>query len=196
MPLPLCEWYQRRVIGGAEGKGHWTCKRDLYDWWKRMIKAGATYHHRYFVTMCLAIYAVKSGISWEELRSDVEKLIPVLSAIYPPEPFTRADADSALECYDERYVTFPIEDISRLSAIPIQKNKRNGRPQKVHLMMTRSIQQIGDQVNETNWRDGNGRKSKRDEVRKWRQSHPDGRKVDCIRETGLGKTTVYKYWEG
>ena len=30
-------WYQRRVVEGDQTKGHWTCKRDLYDWWKRQI---------------------------------------------------------------------------------------------------------------------------------------------------------------
>jgi hypothetical protein len=32
-------------------------------------------------------------------------------------------------------------------------------------------------------------------VYQWRQDHPTGRKVDCIRETGLTKPTVYKWWD-
>ena len=31
-------------------------------------------------------------------------------------------------------------------------------------------------------------------VYEWRSAHPEGRKVDCIRETGLDKKTVYKWW--
>ena len=188
------EWYERRVVGKDKSKGHWTCKRDLYDWWIRQIRAGATYHHRYFNIMCLAIYAVKSGIPEEELREDATNLIPFMNDIYPEDPFRESDMESALECYDERYCTFPIEDISRLSGILIQKNKRNGRKQAVHLMGARAIQEINDKVNETNWRSGNGRKSKESIVRQWRSDHPEGRKADCIRETGLSKPTVYKYW--
>ena len=28
------EWYDRRIEKGG-AKGTWTCKRELYDWWKR-----------------------------------------------------------------------------------------------------------------------------------------------------------------
>lgn len=29
----------------------------------------------------------------------------------------------------------------------------------------------------------------------WRLTHPDGRKIDCERETGLSRHTVLKHWE-
>lgn len=189
------EWYQRRVVNGDATQGNWICKRDLYDWWIRKIKEGVTYGHRYFATMCLAIYAVKSGIDEDELQKDAKELIPFLTDINPAEPFTESDMWSALECYDERYFRFPIDDISRLSAIPIEKNRRNGRRQVVHLEGARAIQEINNRVNGTNWRDGNGRKSKKNIVQEWRLSHPEGRKIDCIRETGLGKATVYRHWD-
>ena len=32
-------------------------------------------------------------------------------------------------------------------------------------------------------------------VEEWRTAHPDGKKADCIRDTGLSKPTVYKWWE-
>ena len=185
------EWYQKRVIEGDREKGHWTCKRDLYDWWKGQIRQGATFHHRYFNIMCLAIYAVKSGIDEEELKEDAMKLQPFLNDIAPTEPFTESDIESALECFDERYVRFPIDDISRLSGITIQKNKRNGRTQEKHLAGARAIRDI----NNDNWREGNGRKSKEPIVKEWRSKHPDGKKAECIRDTGLSKPTVYKHWD-
>lgn len=43
-------------------------------------------------------------------------------------------------------------------------------------------------------RDGNGRKPKVDIVRQWQAAHPEGKKADCIRDTGLDKKTVYKWW--
>ena len=181
------------MVRKDKSKGHWTCKRDLYDWWKRQIKSGATYHHRYFNIMCLAIYAAMSGIPEEELREDAAKLIPFMNDIYPEDPFSESDVESALECYDERYCTFPIDDISRLSGIVIQKNKRNGRKQAVHLQRARAVQQIDYPDGE--WRSGNGRKSKEPIVRQWRSDHPEGRKADCIRETGLDRKTVSKYWD-
>ena len=189
------EWYQKRVISGDNSKGHWTCKRDLYDWWKRQIRTGATYHHRYFNIMCLAIYAVKSGISEEELRVDAMELIPFMNDIYPEESFTETDMESALECYDERYCTFPIEDISKLSGILIQKNKRNYQRQKDHLEEARAIRDIRSRRRGEAWDAHNGRKSHADQVIQWRLTHPEGRKADCIRETGLSKSTVYRHWK-
>ena len=35
---------------------------------------------------------------------------------------------------------------------------------------------------------------KKEIVLEWRKKHPEGRKADCIRETGLSKPTVYKWW--
>ena len=52
---------------------------------------------------------------------------------------------------------------------------------------------VRDVIHE-DWRENNGRKSKADIVHQWQKENPTGRKVDCIRETGVGKTTVYKHW--
>ena len=41
----------------------------------------------------------------------------------------------------------------------------------------------------------NGRPDKAKIVEEWQERHPEGRKADCIRDTGLDKKTVYKWWE-
>ena len=61
-------------------------------------------------------------------------------------------------------------------------------------MGARAIQEINDKVNGTNWREGNGRPTAEQTVKEWQQAYPEGRKADCIRETGLSKPTVYKWW--
>lgn len=188
------EWYQKRIVEKDASQGHWICKRDLYDWWVRKIKEGASYGHRYFAVMCLAIYAVKSGISEDELKKDATELIPYMNTLNPDEPFTTTDVISALECYDERYFRFPRDDISRLSAIPIQKNKRNGQRQADHLEEIRAIRDIRCRRRGVMWDDRNGRKSKKSIVEDWRLKHPEGKKAECIRQTGLSKPTVYKWW--
>lgn len=186
------EWYEKRVKN-KEGKGHWTTKRDLYDWWIRKIREGAQFHHRYFDIMCLAIYAVKAGIDEDELKEDAIKLIPFMNSIAPEEPFTESDVESALECYDERYITFPRDDISKLSGIALHANKRNGRKQTDHIRLMNFVR---DELNHnTDWRNKEGRPIKRDEVIQWRSKHPEGRKADCIRETGMDRKTVSKYWD-
>ena len=40
-----------------------------------------------------------------------------------------------------------------------------------------------------------GRPDKQKIVEEWQESHPEGRKADCIRDTGLSKPTVYRWWK-
>ena len=185
------QWYEKVIVNGDKTKGHWVCKRDVYDWWLDKMTKGATFGHRYWCVMMLVIYAVKCGVPYEEVREKAYELIPFMNAINPEEPFTESDVKSALECYDVQFATFPIDDISRLSNIEIQKNKRNGRNQEQHMQIMRAIQQITN----PDWREGNGRPSAQQTVVKWRQLHPEGRPKDCIADTGLNKNTVYKWWK-
>ena len=156
-------------------------------------KNGASYGHRYFCIMTLVIYGIKCGLSKDEIKQDAIDLIPFLNGLNEEEPFTEEDIKSALECYDERYNTFPLKDIEKLTNIRIERNKRNGRKQKDHVKMMNLIR---DEINQNKtWNKiGNGRKPKKDIVQKWRLEHPEGKKADCIRDTGLTKPTVYKWW--
>mgnify|MGYP003106425093 FL=1 len=88
------------------------------------------------------------------------------------------------------------EEISRRTGIPIRTTtKRNGRRQDLHLKLARASRDIlCEERGKSDWREGNGRKPKQAQVQEWRKNHPDGKKADCIRETGLSKPTVYKWW--
>ncbi len=196
------KWYEKVIVKGDKGPIKWDIAGKvngnnpyaLYDWWKRMIYEGATYHHRYFSIMAMVIYGVKCDVPEDQIKADALALQPYLTSIKEDDPFTDDDIISALDCFDDRYATFPIKDIEKLTGIPIPRNKRNGRKQAVHLKGARAIQQINDEANGTNWRAGNGRKDKREIVAWWQKQHPDGKKADCIRDTGLSKPTVYKWW--
>lgn len=186
------QWYERRVLQ-RQSKRHWVCKVDLYEWWKRQIMEEATFHHRYFCIMALAIYGSKCGVDFKTVKQDAFEFIPFLNEINPSEPFTENDVISALECYDERYMTFPKNDIAKLTGIQIPTNKRNYRKQQIHLERARAVQNIDYPNGE--WRNKDGRPSKQMIVNEWQQQNPEGRKADCIRETGLSKNTVYKWWK-
>lgn len=185
------EWYDKR-IGKKENRGSWTCNRGLYDWWKRKILDGAKCGHRYWCLRVLSIYAIKSGIEYQELEDDVFSYLEFMDSMTKDgfDPFTEYDCLKALEGYNNNWRTYPIDKIIQRTGIRIEKNKRNGRTQKQHTEVMRAIQNI---VN-PEWRLGNGRKPKKDIVRQWRLENPTGKKVDCIRETGLTKPTVYKWW--
>lgn len=204
------EWYERRVIR-QEGMKTWTVKRDLYDWWKRQIEAGATYGHRYFCIMCLAIYAAKCGIDEVELAKDALALVPFLNDLNPSEPFTEDDAMSALECCDERYMRFPRVDISALSGIRIEANRRNfddkadyeayiGRKcesrewQKIHLEeKARAERDRKWKRKNGNWDDNNGRKPKQQQVLDYYAANPTATVRAAAEVLGISKTTVQKW---
>lgn len=187
------KWYKERVEQGRP-KNTWVCNRALYDWWKQRIIAKAVDGHRYWCLMTLATYAKKCGISFEELKDDAYELRPLLDARgeRPDNPFTSEDVRAALKAYDDKYITYPIDTISVRTGIQIEKNKRNGRKQAAHLARARAVQDVD--YPDGSWRNKDGRPSKENIVKEWRNEHRGGTKAECIRETGLSKHTVYKWW--
>ena len=189
------EWFDRR-IRQKQKKGTWTCKRDLYDWWKRRLETEIVTGHRYFGVMCLAIYAKKSGIDQEELERDAYGMVDRLEKLTTDENnhFTRADVLEALEAYNDDYITYPIDSIERVTDLKIERNKRNGQCQRDHLEEARAIRDIRSRRRGEKWDANNGRKPKKREVRLWQMKHPQGTKNECIHDTGLSRSTVYKWW--
>lgn len=188
------DWYEKRIVQGKL-KGHWICKRDLYDWWKRRIETEAVVGHRYYCMMILAIYAVKCDIPQEELERDCFKLMELFESRTDTETnhFTEKDVVSALQSFEDKgVITYPLSSIVNRSGIQIERNKRNGRKQQKHLQLARGIRQLKGEMGENV--SGGGRPEKLKIVEEWQQQHPDGRKVDCIRDTGLSKPTVLKWW--
>lgn len=195
------DWYERRIVKGTP-KGTWTCKRDLYDWWIRRLKDGAEQGHRYWCLMVLAVYAKKSGIEYEELSKDALGLVDFLDSLGDgTDPFTEEDALDALEAYNDSYITYPIKTITERTGIHIERNKRNGRKQEVHLAGARAIQEINDKFNGTNWRDGNGRPKgsikestpKGEQIRAYAEAHPDANHSEIARALGVSRPTVIKW---
>ena len=189
-------WYDRRVLN-KQPSGRWTDKRDLYDWWKRKIKESASYGHRYFAIMALAVYGVKCDISKAEVEKDAMEFISFLDGLKPEAPFTEEDCKSALECFDEKYVTFPRVDLEKITGIeipPSHRDKDKRLKQKEHLELARFSRDIRQRMNGTKWTDNSGRPDKAEIVKQWRLEHSEGRKADCIKDTGLSKPTVYKWW--
>lgn len=197
------DWYETRIVHGIKPK-QWHIKEDLYNWWlrqlivERKVKGG----HRYFFLMCLAIYAVKCGISKKRLKDDMEDVFPLLANISHENPFTQRDIDSALEAYDRGYYCFTRDDIAKLSGITILPNmKRRSNDKKIsqskHLQLARNRKRdMKDLEIPLKNPDGRPKNSgiKAQQVYEWRLMHLNGLKVDCERDTGLSKPTVLKWW--
>ena len=194
------EWYQNRVVEGKK-RGTWTVKRDLYDWWLRQIKGDSVkVGHRYYCLMCLSIYAIKCGISYEELKDDCFSLLEQYDSMTNENTnrFTKKDIVDALQIYEDKdFVTYPRDIISLRSGIAIKKNKRNYRKQAQHIKIMNAIRDV--EYPNKEWINKEGRPvgsgTKQEKVQEWRKANPLGKKVHCIRDTGLSKPTVYKWWD-
>ncbi len=209
------EWYDSVVVRGEPRV--WYDKEDLYNWWLRKIStpyikegnisgrhvgnAGVTYGHRYFCIMALAVFAVKCGITdRKRVKADAMGVLDLFNHI-GSEPFLESDIDSALECLDLKYIKFPRRDLEKITAVEMPPNKRNHRPQALHLAGARAIQKVNDEFNGTNWREGNGRPKgspnkehpKRDRVRAYAAEHPSESHSAIAKALGVSRTTVIKW---
>lgn len=183
------DWYQKRIVENRP-RNTWTCNKGLYNWWiNKTVDAGEG-GHRYWCIMTLATYAKKCAVSRSQLEADAFRLREVLEK-RGDHPFTEDDVIHALEAYMDSYITYPIHTIETRTGIRIERNKRNGRKQVTHLKIARFARDIEHE----NWREGNGRKPKDKLVQEWRESHPNGTKIECQRETGISRPTIIKWWE-
>ena len=193
------DWYERRIVKGDKSRKKWHIKRDLYDWWKRTITDNekVVEGHRYFCIMSLAMYGLKCDIPYEEVKADAYSFLEEMEnkTRNQDNHFTEEDIEDALKAYKESYMTFPRKDIEIVTGILIPPNKRNYQKQKDHLEEIRMIRDLRMKRQGKKWTDNNGRKSKKDEVISYLLFNQNATKYKCIKETGLSKPTVYKYWE-
>ena len=180
-------------------KKYWVCDRAVYDWFLHRITKEVQPKHRYHSLMCLAAYALKCDVSYEEFEKDCWDLFDIYEerTIDEENHWKKSDVESALKSYKQESLKgISVDAVAAYSGIEIKKNKRNYQKQKDHLEEARAIRDIRMHRQGRKWDDNNGRKPKKDIVQQWRKEHPDGRKADCIRDTGLTKPTVYKWWDG
>ena len=193
------EWYFNRVVQKKRVGRKWHVNRAVYDWWLHLLQEAddeIKEHHRYWCILTLVIYAVKCDILRDEVLADALALVPKMDSYTKTEDnhFTESDVYDAMLAYDENYNKWPIKTIEDTTTIRIERNRRNGRKQDVHLKAARAMQTALDP--DGSWREGNGRKAQRDIVKQWKEKNPDNNnKSQCAKETGLSRPTVRKWWD-
>lgn len=198
------QWYQERIVEGKpKKKATWTCNVALYEWWKSKIMNNVKVGGRYFSIMALCAYGLKCGIPDAQIKKDAYSFLNRLESLTDDENnhFTREDVKDALKALkaDHKLLSTMasrewIEKQTKVQIPPSHREKGKRLKQKEHLELARFSRDIRQRMNGTKWTDNNGRPDKAEIVHQWRIVHPDGRKVDCIRATGLDKKTVYKWW--
>ncbi|MBQ2106836.1 MAG: hypothetical protein II253_07970 [Lachnospiraceae bacterium] len=154
---------------------------------------------RFSALKALAIIAYKEKVSRETFFADIDALSANWETRdWKGDDFNTRNLEAIARLYDNaaQYANTSSETLEEWLGYEFKRigAKRNGRKREDHIKFMNLIR---DELNgNKNWRNKNGAPTKQQIVLEWRELHPDGRKIDCIRETGLSKPTVYKWWNG
>ena len=190
------EWFQRRIVEKQPPKqqGQWTCNRGLYDWFLREAKKNPYVGSRYHRIHALAEFAVKCGISYDELKRDAYELYVLFREVDTGQPFTYTEY---VKARDEYFSTEAHKSTRRWieTKTGVEMNppaKRNGRSKADHLQWVNGQRkQKHDQAGEPY---GGGRPDKCQAIHQWQREHPNGTKIECHRETGISRPTIDRWW--
>lgn len=180
----------------------------IYEKLKPKLLRGAIVGNRYFCMCVLFADACQCGIPYKEVQAYAYSLIDILNTGIENEEdlFTKADVDKAAAHYNSRDTNFmKTETVEKMTGITFPHTKRNYNSQVVHCAMMRANKGVKVEaglVRDTRFGapEGNdptlgGRPSAEQTVRTYLQEHPDAKKVEVIRATGLTKPTVYKWYD-
>ena len=201
------EWYQKRVVEGDRSRKKWNIAGKvhgdnpyaLYDWWIAQMRKGAFDGNRYNCIATLITYAIKCDIDKEKVLTDALELVPWLNSLTEHEKneFTEQDVYDAFTYFDDAYANYSIKAIEARTKIQIERNKRNGRKQEVHLGRARAVQAFDDP--EGSWRNKKGRPkgsgTAQQRVAAYRAEHPEASVTEIAKALRISRPTVYKWWD-
>ena len=198
MHLEMMKIKQRSGASTAANCGTYVVNRALYDWWLRSLRSAfknkVKVGHRYHCIAALAVYASKCNIPFAELKKDADSLYQFMESLStnPANHFHKKDIKDALDIYGSAAKRITRANIELKTGIRIGGKPRKGYTREQALEIARSAQKFKCQNSKTDWREGNGRKSKAEAVFWWRQANPlyiDGvyqkenaNKARCARE--------------
>lgn len=186
------EWHEKRIVK-KEGKGRWTTHKGLYEWWLNRILNEAQVGARYHCLAALAAYAQKSGIPREKLEADAWNVFERFKYLSgsSDKPFKRREVLDALLMYDESFVRYSRNAISKNCKIKIEEQKRNWKKQKDHLEDARNAR---IKKKERAIRDGYYVFSRREEeIKNYIELNPGLSISEYARKLSASRNTISKY---
>lgn len=172
----------------------WRSNRAFYDHTLQGCRDKTKEGNRYTSLCALSVIAWKCGVSAEELERDLLSLLPDYNK-GAVRRVKEKEVYSAMKMYNDKAMLTQRDRLEDWQGWEFKPIKRNGQSRADHLEEARAIRDIRMRRQGKKWTDGNGRPSAEQRVREWQAAHPDGTKADCIRETGLSKPTVYRWWK-
>ena len=169
----------------------WRSNRAFYDYALRNCRAKTKEGNRYTSMCALSVIAWKCNVSKEELEKDLLSLLPDYNK-GATRQIKEKEIYSAMKMHNKKAMLTQRESLENWQGWEYKPIRRNGRKRADHIKymntMKKFKKELGEPVNE-------GRPNKEHIVREYRMLHPNASIPECIADTGLGKSTVYKYWE-
>lgn len=170
----------------------WYTNRAFYDSALRQCREKSVEGWRYTSMCALSVIAWKCNVPYEEVERDLYSLLPDFNRDARQKVKER-EVVSALKMYGEKAMLTQRQRLEDWQGWKYSPIKRNGRKQAQHLEIARGVRELKGKIGEVV--SGGGRPLAQDRVYEWRQQHPEGRKVDCHRDTGLDPKTIRKWWD-
>lgn len=189
-----------------KGRG-WHTKRAFYDCALRGCRAKTKEGNRYTSMCALSVIAWKCNVPAAELERDLLSLLPDYNK-GSVRKVKEKEIYSAMKMYNDKAMLTQRESLENWQGWEYDPIPRNYRKRVEHLQsdfwknekgrpVVNSCKQNRELALQFMRENGEitGRPSAAQTVREWQATHPEGRKADCIRETGLSKPTVYRWWK-
>lgn len=200
---------RQRTKNRPKRKG-WRCNRGFYDYTLERCRNETKEGTRYMSMCALTVIAWKCNVPIAEVERDLLGLLPNYNdgAV---RQIKEQEVHHALLMYNERAMLTQRERLqdwigwkyqpktNRHYGRQVFKRKKSEEARERGLSNT-NLEVRGWTVRDAmypngEWRNKDGRPIAQQTVQSWREAHPAGRKADCIRETGISKPTVLKWWD-
>lgn len=175
---------------GKRGKG-WHSNRKFYEHALQGCRDKTKEGNRYTSMCALSVIAWKCGVPLPELERDLLGLLPGYNK-GATRQIKEKEVYSAMKMYNDKAMLTQRQSLENWQGWDFKPIKRNGRKRADHLRRARAVQAVDFPDGE--WRNREGRPSAHQTVQEWQRNHPDGRKADCHRDTGLDPKTIRKWW--
>lgn len=192
---------QRRKQRKEKEKNRKKAFSNPTTWYKNTLnymKEHTTAGYRFSSMKALAAIANIEKVPRNDFVNDIKELAAYWAVYdWKGDNFNQNNVEAIIRYYDnaEKY-TPSSETLEEWLGYSFRRvgSKRNGRTQADHLGRARAVQNFDDP--EGLWRNKEGRPDKALIVKQWREAHPEGKKMDCERDTGLSRHTILKWWNG
>lgn len=199
---------RERTKNRTKRKG-WRCNQGFYDYTLERCRNETKEGNRYMSFCALTVIAWKCNVPISKVEQDLKGLIPKYNK-GAKRQITEKEIEHALRMYNEKAMLTQRERLqdwigweykpqtNRHYGKQVFKRKKSQEARDKGLKNT-NLEVRGWAVRDAmypdgEWRNKDGAPSKQEEVRAWRQLHPDGKPKDCMADTGISKNTVYRWW--